>query len=157
MKSWLTYFLPNDEYKEKQMLVFIAEGAILQIFIVILMLIASNFLTFIQADTILLVSSMIFLLYVTARFILSGMEYADITTERAYKKELRAILIKTSVFVSFTLFILGLITIFNVSVLLTNDQNWFAFLVLIICTSFFMCSANYISLKRSFRKNKELL
>ena len=100
---------------------------------------------------------MIFLIYVTARHILSGIEYSDITTEKAFKKERRAILLKTSVFVSFSLIILGIITIFNVSVLFANEDDWMAFIGLLISASILMFGANYISLKRSYRKNKELL
>lgn len=46
MKSWITYFLPDDEYKEKQILFFITEAAILQIISIILMLILTVFLEF---------------------------------------------------------------------------------------------------------------
>ncbi|MEI2466745.1 hypothetical protein [Niallia taxi] len=157
MKSWIAYFLPDDEYKEKQILVFITEAAILQILSIILMLSLTVFLDFFKAETILLISCVIFLIYVTARYILSGIEYSDITTEKAFKKERRAILLKTSVFVSFSLIILGIITIFNVSVLFANEDDWMAFIGLLISASILMFGANYISLKRSYRKNKELL
>ena len=34
MKSWLKFFLPQDEYKERQMLIFLAEAAVMQVVLV---------------------------------------------------------------------------------------------------------------------------
>ena len=44
MKTWLTIFLPDDEYKERQMLHFLAEAAVLQVILLIglMMAIASS-------------------------------------------------------------------------------------------------------------------
>ncbi|MEL4027147.1 hypothetical protein NST89_00615 [Caldifermentibacillus hisashii] len=98
MKSWISFLLPNDEYKEKKMLYFFSEGAIILFLSLIVMIICNKYFN-LDVETVLLAAIAIFLFYVSGRYIISGIEYADITTESAYRKELRVIFIRTIGFV----------------------------------------------------------
>ncbi|WP_404335385.1 hypothetical protein [Planococcus rifietoensis] len=93
MKSWISFLLPDDEYKEKKMLQFFSEGAILLFLSLIITLICSRFISM-AIDTVLLLHIGLFLVYVYGRYIVSGIEFTDIATERAYQKELKAIVVK---------------------------------------------------------------
>jgi uncharacterized membrane protein YfcA len=151
MKSWMSFLLPDDEYKEKKMLYFFSEGAILLFLFLFVMLIGNKSLH-LDAQTILLVAMGIFLFYVSGRYILSGIEYTDISTERAYKKELKATIMKTAgfivIFLTIYLLIIGVPTSLN---------KWLEISGLLASVSVVKFLSTYISLKRSYQKNKELL
>ncbi|WP_137789259.1 hypothetical protein [Bacillus sp. E(2018)] len=151
MKTWISFLLPDDEYKERKMLYFFSEGAILLFLSLIVMLIGSKSFD-LDVQTILLVAIGIFLLYVSGRYILSGIEYTDISTERAYRKELKATIMKTIVFIviflSFYLIFIGVPT---------NANKWLEISGLLVSVSVVKFLSTYISLKRSYQKNKELM
>ncbi|KIO65993.1 hypothetical protein B4064_2398 [Caldibacillus thermoamylovorans] len=151
MKSWISFLLPNDEYKEKKMLYFFSEGAIILFLSLIVMIICNKYFN-LDVETVLLAAIAIFLFYVSGRYIVSGIEYADITTESAYRKELRVIFIRT----------IGFVVIFMICYLIFTDfpknlDEWFEILSLLIGVSVIWFLSSYISLKRSYKKNKELL
>src|SRR5690554_3663601 len=98
MKSWISFLLPDDEYKERKMLHFYSEGGIL-LFLSLIALVICNKYFALDVETVLLAPIALFLFYVSGRYIVSGIEYTDIATETAYKKELKVILIKTIGFV----------------------------------------------------------
>ncbi|AYV70468.1 MULTISPECIES: DUF3278 domain-containing protein [Niallia] len=151
MRSWISFLLPNDEYKEKRILYFFSEGAIILLLILAGMLILNNYVN-LDAKTSLLLPIAIFLLYVLGRYILSGIEYADIATEDSYKKELRSIVMKTSSFV--ILFFLFYVIFLGLP---ANINEWMETIVLIVFAGLLWFFVNYISLKRSYNKNKDLL
>ncbi|AYV66679.1 DUF3278 domain-containing protein [Niallia circulans] len=151
MRSWISFLLPNDEYKEKRILYFFSEGAIILLLILAGMLILNNYVN-LDAKTSLLLPIAIFLLYVLGRYILSGIEYADIATEDSYKKELRSIVMKTSSFV--ILFFLFYAIFLGLP---ANINEWMETIVLIVFAGLLWFFVNYISLKRSYNKNKDLL
>ncbi|MBN3555728.1 DUF3278 domain-containing protein [Fictibacillus nanhaiensis] len=151
MKSWISFLLPDDEYKNIKMLYFFSEGAILLFLSLVVMLIGNKSFQF-GTETILLVAIGIFLLYVSGRYIISGIEYTDISTERAYRKELKATIIK----------VIGFVVIFLTVYLLlmgapTSLNQWFEIGGLLISVSIVKFLSTYVSLKRSYQKNKELL
>ncbi|GLY12594.1 DUF3278 domain-containing protein [Pseudobacillus badius] len=151
MKSWISFLLPNDEYKEKKMLYFFSEGAIILFLSLIVMIVCNKYFN-LDVETALLAALAIFLFYVSGRYIVSGIEYTDISTERAYRKELRVIFIRT---IRFVVIFMALYLIFiNVP---TRLDKWFEILGLLISISVVWFLSSYISLKRSYKKNKELL
>ncbi|MBH0157252.1 DUF3278 domain-containing protein [Fictibacillus sp. 5RED26] len=151
MKSWMSFLLPDDEYKERKMLYFFSEGAIL-LFLSLFVMLIGNKSFHLDAQTILLVAMGIFLFYVSGRYILSGIEYTDISTERAYKKELKATIMKTvgfiAIFLTIYLLFIGVPTSLN---------KWLEISGLLVSVSVVKFLSTYISLKRSYLKNKELL
>ena len=151
MKSWISFLMPVDEYKEKRMLYFFAEGGILLFLSLVLMMIGNKYFS-IDVEFILLSAIILFILYVFARYIVAGIEYTEVATEMAYKKELRVILVKSSTFlVGYTLLYLLFVGIPS------SQSDWINLIGVSLCTSIVMFLINYISLKRSYNKNKELL
>lgn len=155
MKTWISFLLPEDEYKQKRMLYFYSEAAIILFLSLIIMLISNRYLS-LDLETVLLLAIAIFLFYVSGRYILSGMEYADISTEKAYKKELRVIFTRTIGFV--IIFITIFLPIYLIFVTVPSNFNeWIDILGLLISVSAVWILTSYISLRRSFKKNKDLI
>lgn len=150
MKSWISFLLPDDEYKEKKMLQFFSEGAILLFLSLVITLICSRFMN-IAIDTALLLHIGLFLFYVYGRYIISGIEFTDIATERAYQKELKAILAKAIGFTAIFIFLYSIM--FGLPV---ATSEWLEILGFPLLTGFVMFFTNFISLRLSYNRNKEL-
>lgn len=151
MKSWISFLLPADEYKERRMLYFFAEGAIIIFISLMLMLICNHFINLDVRNTLLLAIA-IFLLYVSVRYMISGIEYTDVVTEKSYRKELKVILTRTCSFV--VIFSL----LYFIIVGFPNTQNeWIEVIGLLVVVSLVWYITSFISLTRSYKKNKELL
>lgn len=146
MKSWITILLPKDEYQRDKMLQFYAEAAMLT-FLSLFVLLLYNYYIGITTRNTLLLLMVIFLAYILVRYILSGMEYTDVTTEKRYKKKLKEIRMHIATF-----FILMFIYYFIIG-FESLDGGWF--FVLILGVLIFIIQ--FISLKRSYKKNRELL
>ncbi|ADU32161.1 hypothetical protein [Evansella cellulosilytica] len=145
MKTWVSFLLPTDEYKEKRFLYFYTEGAVLLVLSLIVMAMLN-----LNTSTVIGLAIAIFLLYVTVRYTISGMEYTDVTSEKAYKKELRVIYIRTMAFVIILLPLIFLI-------MPVSLDDFYKIIINVIVVSLICFFASLISLKRSYKKNKELL
>lgn len=150
MKSWISFLLPEDEYKEKKILHFFSEGSILLFLALIVSLICSRFIN-IDTETILFLHVVLFAVYVLGRYVLSGIEFTAIATEREYKKERKVIVIKSVGFV--IIFLLGYSF---VSEFPSSLSEWINILGVSLLAGLFLFFINFISLKRSYQKNKEL-
>ncbi|MED1287535.1 MULTISPECIES: DUF3278 domain-containing protein [Bacillus] len=151
MKSWISFLIPDDEYKEKKMLYFFSEGGIFLFLFLIAMIISNKYFN-ISVEIVLLCSIAIFLFYVFGRYIMSGIEYTDISTEKAYIKELRVIFIRTVTFVF--IFMSVYMTFIKIP---NNSNEWLEILGFLLSVSIVMFFSSFISLKCSYKKNKELL
>ncbi len=151
MKSWISFFLPNDEYKERRILYFLSEGGII-LFLFLIVAIFCNKYFNISEETLLFVPIAIFFCYVTTRYILSGIEYTDIVTEYAYKRERKIILTRTFSFV--VAFLLLYILFEGVP---SSLDVWIEIIGLLFIVSLLWFFLSFISLNRSYKKNKELL
>lgn len=154
MNSWLNVFLPNDEYKKQRVLYFLAEGGGLLALYLILMLIFMDYFTIIKWSSFLTIGLglIIFIFYVFFRYTLSGIEYTDIMTDSQLhksKKELR----KKSIWMS-AFMIVGLYINYFIS---SQNGDWYDPLGIGILAGIFMYIFELISLKRSYRKNKDLI
>lgn len=154
MKSWISFLLPEDEYKEKKLLYFLAEGAVILVAALLFIFISSRYIPAFQIDvefSIFLVIAL-FITYVFLRYILSGIEYTDIATQSSYKKELANIFMKSGIFgcLFMTLYFIS-------SILSSNTSGWIETIGFGLTTAFFWFLLSYISLKKSYNKNKELL
>jgi len=147
MKSWITFLLPKDEYKEKMMLYFLAEGVVILLLALVGMLVYSNYFN-ITITNALLITILIFAMYVTVRYSTSGIEYSDVSTIKAYKKESKAIAFRTIVF--FVMLVL-------LYLLLEGTDKWLNLVLLTLAISITWFLMSFISLKRSYHKNKDLL
>ncbi|WP_215142819.1 hypothetical protein [Exiguobacterium qingdaonense] len=152
-KSWVTLFLPNDEYKERQLLYFIAEAFVLFIGLLgVAGLLNKTFSTF-HAESlfILLIIAVTLSLYVWIRYIVSGMEYANVVEKSEYKIELRKLIGSTS---KFAVLFAGV----AIALKLTGvvDYSWMDLLGMTLLSYGLLLVAQFVSLQRSVRKNREL-
>ena len=95
-KTWIRFLLPNDEYKRRNMLVYFAEAAILLLIAIISLIVISRF-ELILMDNLVVLICMMFgtIAYVWVRYILSGMEFAEVMTEKAYRRERKLVVVKS--------------------------------------------------------------
>ncbi|MER1999022.1 MAG: hypothetical protein ABS882_04540 [Lysinibacillus sp.] len=78
MNSWLKIFLPNDEYKERQMLFFLAEASVLQVIVILVLMFVSKLLVPLSLSFALIICLASVIFYVGIRYIFSGIEYTDV-------------------------------------------------------------------------------
>ncbi|WP_019376664.1 hypothetical protein [Virgibacillus halodenitrificans] len=140
-------FLPDDEYREKMMLYFFGESAIILLLSPVGLIIYSNYFD-ISVVNALLISILIFLLYITGRYVASGIEYTDVTTDKAYKKVLKILVIRVIGF---------FVILISVYLLLEGPDKWLRLILLTLSASIIWFFISLISLKRSYNKNKNLL
>nr|WP_289039169.1 hypothetical protein [uncultured Allobacillus sp.] len=145
MKTWLSIFLPTDEYKRQRILLFIAEGGVLLLLFQFLSLLIGSF----EYGLIQLISIGIFVFYGTIRYIFSGIEYTEVDTEKAYKKERKNIVKKS----------LGFGVIFTGLNFLVQDEGFLIIepIIMGLFATLFFFLFSWLSLKRSFNKNRELM
>lgn len=146
-KSWISFLLPKDEYKEKKVLYFIAES-------MFLFLIFSIFLIFIKQFTnsegilLFLLIPISISSYILIRYIFSGIEYVNVFDINIYKKELKKMISKA---IKFSI-IFALISIF-LKVTDIVSFEWSDILGVTFIALALIILMNYISLRISFKKN----
>ncbi|WP_347860867.1 hypothetical protein U0355_09140 [Salimicrobium sp. PL1-032A] len=151
MKSWISFILPNDEYKRLKMLHFYAEGGVLLFISMFVLFLVNDYFGF-GPDAIVLLGMMLFIFYVSTRYMFAGIEYPDMTSEKSYRKEVRVTLMRSVTFLGiFTGFYILLVDI------PATQEAWIDLAGIAIITSAVMFISTYISLKRSYRKNREFL
>lgn len=153
MKSWISFLLPEDEYREKKILYFLSEGAIILLIYLTAIFIINKYISYFQIDLefSLFTGIWVFLGYVFIRYIISGMEYTDISTEQDYNKKLKVTFVKSVGFI--VIFVL----LYTVFMLPSSVNEWFDMIGISFIGGLILFSLDYISLKKSYRKNKDLL
>lgn len=151
MKSWISFLLPDDEYKEKKLLHFLSEGAIILFLSLLVTLISSRFINF-DPETVLFLHVVLFVIYVLGRYIISGIEFTNIATEQEYKKELKVIVVKSAGFTAMFILVYPFISGLPASI-----SEWLGTLGFSTLAGLMMFFINFISLKRSYNRNKELM
>ncbi|RYG71965.1 hypothetical protein EU245_12130 [Lentibacillus lipolyticus] len=150
IRSFLNIFLPEDEYKRLQVLYFMAETTFLTVVILLLVGFFKYILSFEMIDITFLVmyGPFIMMTYVYVRYILSGIEFTEVANTQTYKKRRRSI-VKSAI----TFGILFAIFYFIPFGPRKEGLEAIAFVGLIV---FFYFLFDYISLKRSYKKNEDL-
>lgn len=147
MNSWLTIFLPNDEYKQQRLLQFFAEATVLSIVYSIVMIVVAQMVSLDTSFT-LLIGLGIVLLYLMGRYVLSGMEYTEVFTRKAYSNELKKIMGQTLGFVA----VYCIVYLFIISVPSTRAE-WLEFGGFLILLTALYSGVHILSLQRSYTKN----
>ncbi|WP_156320875.1 hypothetical protein [Bacillus sp. JCM 19041] len=147
MKSWISVFLPKDEYKEKKILFFIAEGSMIAMLGLIMMLIASSFVD-LSLQVVLLAAVALNAGYITVKYTISGMEFTDVASRTSFKREVKGIIFGTIRFA---------IIFFILQVLMFRGEEWSTLVAVAIIAGVFWFMISYVSLRSSFKKNKNLL
>jgi hypothetical protein len=152
-KTWIRFLLPDDEYKRRNIVGYFAEAAILQLVAIVFMLIISRFNLFsLDSELVLLLLLFGSVAYIGIRYILSGMEYTDIMTKKAYRRERKRIVVKS---ITFFLFFVGAYFLFYfIGTISTQPID---ILGLGITTAFILFITDYASLRRSYQKNRKLI
>ncbi|MDQ0174903.1 DUF3278 domain-containing protein [Bacillus chungangensis] len=153
-KSWLSFLLPDDEYKERKVVYFLAEGSIILLSVLVIMFSVNRILPQwgLSVEFVLGVSIVAFLFYVFIRYLFSGIEYTNVSTEQEFSKEKGHIIFKSITFM--VIFSIVYLLFFGIT---RTQKEWFELIILLLLAGFFIFLVDYISLKRSYKKNKELL
>ena len=97
------------------------------------------------------------ILYVGGRYIFAGIEYTDICTEADYKREVKLLRVKSVGFVAISV-ILGIVFyLFGSVSVFESVGNRMEFFIVFAISGVLLFSTQYISLRRSYMKNQELL
>ncbi|MEI3599119.1 MULTISPECIES: hypothetical protein [unclassified Oceanobacillus] len=152
IRSFLNAFLPEDEYKRTRILYFMAETTFLTIVILLVLGLLKYFLN-INIDTqfILLIGPFLMMGYSYFRYIFSGIEHTEVSDKQDYIKRRRKV-VKRSLLVGVIFFIIILI----VKGIPGNWEDRLDLIALPILFTIFYFLFDYISLKRSYKKNKDL-
>lgn len=137
-------FFDKDEFKQQQIARFIVEAALLQ-FIVSFLMMALYIFTSIEPLFLMFIPFALFLFYCIIRYMLSGIEFADVFTEQEYSKMKK----RNIKFAIWILFFNGLAFFFIEKSLLESS-------IFGLISGILMWSMNTISLKKSYEKNKLL-
>lgn len=146
-------FLPKDEYKKQRMIIFLAESPIVIIAISILLLIFERLANWnIDIEIFVALNISIFFIYNLIRYILSGIEYTSIFTKEEVLSE-----VKIQITKSLTFFIVFLILYLIVNQVPNTIKQWIETISVPLLAASLLFILNFISLNRSFRKNKKVL
>lgn len=152
-KTWIRFLIPDDEYKRRNMLVYFAEAAILQLIAMIVLLVTSRFKpSLIDSEIALLCLLFGTIAYIWIRYILSGMEFAEIMTEKAYRRERKVIVIKSTSFL-----LIMCVSMLSFYAFGTMAVPLIEGIIVTFIAALLLFLTNYVSLKRSYQKNRELI
>lgn len=153
IKSFMGKLLSQDEYKRLSTLYFLAESAVILLFVLICLTITQLFFYDLSGgfDILLLCATFFLIVYPTTRYVLSGMEHDDVIDQSTYKKRRKKGIVQT----------LGTGVMMFIFLLLLNlfRSEPIDILSLIIIPSFFTFFfglLTIVSLKKSYNKNKDL-
>ena len=153
-KTWIANLLSKDEYREKRFLYFVAESVLILSILLFLYLIVDSFLIDLNVpgDMMALISLGFLSIYILLRFTLTGIEYPEIATKARYKEEKRS-----KVYGSIRFGILFIIVYGVFKGIPANLQEVVNVIGPAILAAIFFFLLNYISLRKSYSKNRELL
>lgn len=152
-KSWITFLLPKDEYKQTRILYFIAESFFIFIAVLLLTVFSNRFIGVLNEDIALVILIVLISLsgYVLIRYIFSGIEYVNVFDKADYRKELRKMFLNGFKFAIIFLFVSSFLRILDMI-----SFDWFDILGVTFTVFILVIIMNYISLRFSFKKNMEL-
>ncbi|WP_404457418.1 hypothetical protein [Oceanobacillus kapialis] len=154
MRSFLNYLLPDDEYKRTRILYFLGESAV--ILAVGAFIFAGLEIYLFDIGKIDLAFTLVMVFgfigaYTYMRYIFSGIEFTNVYNQKQYKKE-RKFRLKAA----FSSGVIFLVLMFLYRGMPSNTEDWFDIIGPSVFFIIFFFLFDYISLKRSYRKNKEL-
>lgn len=153
-KTWIANLLSKDEYREKRFLYFVAESILILSILLFLYLIVDSFFINLNVpgDMMALISLGLLSIYILLRSTLTGIEYPEIATKARYKEEKRS-----KIYGSIRFGILFIIVYGVLKGIPANLQEVVNVIGPAILAAIFFFLLNYISLRKSYSKNRELL
>lgn len=140
----IVQWLSNDEYKQKEIAKFIVEAALLQ-FLLSFLMVGLYVFTNIEPLFLLMIPFASFLFYSLIRYMLSGIEFAEVFTEEEVKKAQKRNLIQA----------VGTSLIMMILFLLVGSPFLDSVMIAVIAGAL-LCLMNATSLRKSIKKNREL-
>ncbi len=150
----MKWIKPGDEYVEKKMTQFFSEAGTIVAAILFLDMIIRGLILGRPASE-YIVSAIGFAVYagwILFRYLLSGFEYPEIAGQAAYRKKRKEI---TALSLASGIIFAILVLIFTG--IPKHPGSWFDFIMIVMLFVFFHFLINFISLRKSFRKNQDLL
>ena len=153
-KTWIAKFLPQDEYRQKRLLYFFAEATVILGGVLFVYSFLTSFISAMDVPglAIALLSWLFIGTYITLRTTLTGIEYPDVATEKRFKKKRRAVYFSSSTFL--VIFLVSNVIFKGIPTDLEQTLD-LVIPTIFAATLFFIL--NYLALKKSYKKNKELL
>ena len=153
-KTWISNLLPKDEYREKRMLYFVAEAAVILGGLLFIYSLLTSFISVMDIPGLAVATfSWLFLVtYITLRTTLTGIEYPDVATEKRFKKKKRAVQ-----FMSLTFLVVFLVSNLIIKGLPTDVEQALDVVIPTLLAASLFFVLNYVALRKSFKKNKELM
>jgi len=150
IRSFLNIFLPEDEYKRLQVLYIMAETTFLTIVILLLFGLMKYILNFLHLDTdfLVMIGPFLMMAYAYFRYIFSGIEFTEVADKQMYKKSRRSIIISGITF--------GVLFAIVYFIPFGPKKEGLEAIAFVGLMAFFYFLFDYISLKRSYKKNKDL-
>ncbi|MCH4985817.1 hypothetical protein AB4G91_10305 [Macrococcoides goetzii] len=151
-KSFLNGLLPSDEYKKTRILYFMAEALVVNVVLLFVFMSLYYFVSLeIDLGIILFLSSVLLIGYPYFRYILSGMEHTEISTEKEYKRTRKEVVLHA--ILSGIFFGIVMLVIKGIP---NNLYEGMDYIFMSILFAIFYLLFDYISLRKSYNKNKEL-
>lgn len=153
INSFLNNFLPKDEYKRLGFLYFLAEAAVILLLGLIVLSIAQLFFVDLTNGIELLLLSVTFfiIIYPATRYILKGMEYGNVMDESNYRTARKKGRIQ-----SLTSGLMFGIVLFMFKGFSMKAADLFEVFMMTFLFTLFFHSLTAISLRKSYKKNREL-
>lgn len=153
-KTWIANLLSKDEYREKRFLYFVAESVFIFGILIFLYLIVDSFIIALNVpgDMMALLSFGFLSTYILLRSTLTGIEYPEVATKKRYKKEIRS-----KVYDSIRFGVIFIIFYGIFRGIPSNLEDVFDVVGPATLMAIFLFILSYVSLRRSYSKNKDLL
>lgn len=152
IQSFLNVFLPEDEHKRARILYFMAEATFLSVGILLLVGTFKYVFNFVfDTEIFVMLGPFVMMAYVYLRYIFSGIEFTEVMSKGEYKQQ-RHVVVKRALAVGILFFLLSLF----IKGIPTNSEELIDSLAISIIFSIFYFLFDFISLKRSFEKNRAL-
>lgn len=157
MKTWLSIFLPKDEYKERQMLLFLAEAAVAQVVLVLVLFMISQLFLPLPSKFILVICLFSIIIYTGIRYIFSGIEYTEISTEKEYKNQIKALRGKSIGFLAMYVVLCVMFELTGLVSFFESSMNTLDFFIVSIIAAVLLFGTQYVSLRKFYLKNRDLM
>lgn len=133
MNSWISIFLPDDEYKRERVIYFLAEGGVLLlIYLVGALMINELFHLDWTTQLVVLIGLGLYATYTTLRYSLSGVEFTDVAHPNDFKKQRKKLYFQSC----------GFFLIFLILSLLLRVDEWLTTLALALIASILLFFLN---------------
>lgn len=132
-------------------------AAVVQVILVIALLIVNQLFLPMTSKIILVICLFSIIIYVGARYIFSGIEYTDVSTKSEYKQQLKKLRVQSIGFVAIFIVLTVVFEVAGITSFFDGSVETMEFFVVLAISGVFLFGTQYVSLRKSFAKNRELM